>query len=228
MPEWAVGPDAARRQTVTVRHLLSHTSGLAPADATTFVAHSKNLLTSALAVPLTTGPGTAFAYSPWNNVLLEGVLTRLTGSTLSEFSFGEITTAVDEETEDKALRTLAYPELPALGQMWLNGGIFAHDRFLHRAVVEEMSVRRELNNVAFTDGWDFPSPELGTGKYFSARAFGLGRSPRESLWIDPEKELVVVIDLTSRDPNAEAAKLVKVRSALHDAVIEGLGIAPPH
>ncbi|NDQ57267.1 MAG: serine hydrolase [Acidipila sp.] len=228
MPEWAAGPDGARRQTVTVRHLLSHTSGLAPADARTFVAHEKHLLTSALAVPLTTDPGTAFAYSPWNNVLLEGVLTRLTGATLSEFSFGEITKAVDEELEDKAPRTLAYPELPALGQMWLNGGIFAHDRFLHRAVVEEMSVRRELNNVAFTDGWDCPSPELGTGKYFSARAFGFGRSPRESLWIDPEKELVVVITLTSRDPNADAAKLVKVRSALHDAVIEGLGIAPPH
>jgi beta-glucosidase-like glycosyl hydrolase/CubicO group peptidase (beta-lactamase class C family) len=225
MPEWADGPDSARRKTVTVRHLLSNSSGLAAADVKMPGPSSSENLKAALSMPLVTQPGTAFAYSPWNAVLLEGLLTRLTGESLADFSRGEITMPIYEGTPSP---TPAYPELAAIGQLWLDGGIFAHHRFLHRAIVEQMSGRRELNETGFTDGWDGASQELGTGRYLSSRSFGFGHSQRESLWIDPEKGLVVVIELASSDASSSVEKTLKIRSALHDAVIEGLGIAPPH
>jgi CubicO group peptidase (beta-lactamase class C family) len=72
-------------------------------------------------------------------------------------------------------------------------------------------------------GWDTPSrPESSSGKYFGERAFGHLGYAGTSLWIDPERDLAVVL-LTNRTWPDRASQLIQqVRPAFHDAVVEAL------
>jgi serine-type D-Ala-D-Ala carboxypeptidase len=80
-----------RRQQVTLRMLLAHSSGL-PAYVKLFqTAHNKDeLLRQALRVPLTANPGTRAEYSDIGFILLGEVLERLTREPLDQFCCREI------------------------------------------------------------------------------------------------------------------------------------------
>src|SRR5262249_43251809 len=83
LPEWAAGPNPEWRRKVTVRHLLTHTSGLAPHKP--FYQSAKNkreLLGRILAEPLAAEPGTQSAYSDLGFILLGEVVERITGNPL--------------------------------------------------------------------------------------------------------------------------------------------------
>ncbi len=74
-------------------------------------------------------------------------------------------------------------------------------------------------------GWDTPSPPSQSGKYFSPGSFGHLGYTGTSLWIDPERELAVVL-LTNRTwPDRSSQKIKEVRPRFHDAVIECLDSA---
>jgi len=71
-------------------------------------------------------------------------------------------------------------------------------------------------------GWDTPSAPSQSGKYFSARSFGHLGYTGTSLWIDPERQLAVIL-LTNRTWPDKASQLIKqVRPQFHDAVVEAL------
>jgi CubicO group peptidase (beta-lactamase class C family) len=72
-------------------------------------------------------------------------------------------------------------------------------------------------------GWDTPSrPNSSSGKYFGDRAFGHLGYAGTSLWIDPERDLAVVL-LTNRTwPDRSSQLIQQVRPAFHDAVVEAL------
>jgi CubicO group peptidase (beta-lactamase class C family) len=71
-------------------------------------------------------------------------------------------------------------------------------------------------------GWDTPSQPSQSGKYFSGRAFGHLGYAGTSVWIDPERQLAIVL-LTNRTWPDRACQLIKqVRPRFHDAVIEAL------
>jgi CubicO group peptidase (beta-lactamase class C family) len=71
-------------------------------------------------------------------------------------------------------------------------------------------------------GWDTPSQNSASGRYFSPHSIGhLGYSGC-SLWIDLDAEVAVVL-LTNRTwPNRESQLIRQVRPAFHDAVREAL------
>lgn len=71
-------------------------------------------------------------------------------------------------------------------------------------------------------GWDVPTSGGSTGKFFGPRSIGhLGYSGT-SLWIDPDRELAVVL-LTNRTwPDRANQGIKQVRPAFHDAVAEAL------
>lgn len=71
-------------------------------------------------------------------------------------------------------------------------------------------------------GWDTPSGNSSSGKYFSSNSIGhLGYSGC-SLWIDLDAEIAVVL-LTNRTWPDRASQLIRqVRPAFHDAVREAL------
>ena len=78
-------------------------------------------------------------------------------------------------------------------------------------------------------GWDTPSSNSQSGKYFSQQAYGHLGYTGTSLWIDPARELSVVL-LTNRtwpdSANQISARAIKqVRPKFHDAVVEALEAA---
>jgi CubicO group peptidase (beta-lactamase class C family) len=71
-------------------------------------------------------------------------------------------------------------------------------------------------------GWDTMLPTSSCGTQMSPRAFGHTGFTGTSLWIDPDRQIYVVL-LTNRvHPTADNDAITQVRPALHDAVISAL------
>lgn len=86
----------------------------------------------------------------------------------------------------------------------------------------EFTTRHGSASGSYALGWDRPSSPSQSGKYFSPRAFGHLGYTGTSLWIDPERELEVVL-LTNRTwPDNASQKIKEIRPAFHDAVVEAL------
>lgn len=75
-------------------------------------------------------------------------------------------------------------------------------------------------------GFDTPSPSgSSSGKYFSAKSIGHLGFTGTSFWMDPEKELIVVL-LTNRiHPSRNNEKIRQFRPCIHDFIVESLGLA---
>jgi CubicO group peptidase (beta-lactamase class C family) len=110
-------------------------------------------------------------------------------------------------------------------QMLLNGGIYDYKRILNRSTIQQFTTRVEIGDSARTVGWDVPTPPNSSGGHLlSPSAFGHTGFTGTSIWIDPERELFVVL-LTNRvNPTRANEKIRQVRPALHDAVITSLGL----
>ena len=71
-------------------------------------------------------------------------------------------------------------------------------------------------------GWDTPSEGSSAGRLFSPRSFGHTGFTGTSLWIDPERQLFVIL-LTNRvHPTRENNAIREVRPAVADAVVRAL------
>lgn len=116
-------------------------------------------------------------------------------------------------------------DLASFAQMMLNDGIYAQQRILPSAMIEQFTFRVVVGDSARTLGWDVPTGESSSGHYFSARSYGHNGFTGASLWIDPQKDLFVIL-LTNRvHSSASNDKIRGVRPMLHDAILEGLGLA---
>lgn len=71
-------------------------------------------------------------------------------------------------------------------------------------------------------GWDTPSPQSQSGKYFSPQSFGHLGYTGTSLWIDPTRQLSITL-LTNRTwPDCTNQAIKQIRPKFHDAVTEAL------
>ena len=87
LPEWASGPNGEWRHRVTVRHLLTHTSGLPPFKEYWRTSKNKqDTLTKIFAEPLEYEPGTKEVYSDLGIILMAEIIERLTGRTLDDLA----------------------------------------------------------------------------------------------------------------------------------------------
>jgi beta-N-acetylhexosaminidase len=87
LPEWAGGPQPEWRHRVTVRHLLTHTSGLPPFKEYWRTSKSKqDTLTKIFAEPLEYEPGTKEVYSDLGIILMAEIIERLTGRKLDDLA----------------------------------------------------------------------------------------------------------------------------------------------
>ena len=270
IPEWNDGPNPEWRKSVTIRNLLTHSSGL-PAHKDYFLTlRSKREFIAALCrEPLEYAPGTKTVYSDLGFILLGEILERATGRTLDQLARDQIFVPLDlastsfnppkslwnriAPTENdtvfrkQLLQGLVHDEnafalggaaghagmfttagdLAAFCQMLLNGGIYGHHRFLTRATISEFTAPQALAGNARTLGWMTPTPNSSSGRYFSPRSYGHLGFTGTSIWIDPDRQLFVIL-LTNRvHPTRDNDKIAAVRPAVHDAVIESLGITPP-
>jgi beta-glucosidase-like glycosyl hydrolase/CubicO group peptidase (beta-lactamase class C family) len=268
LPEWAGGPNAEWRHPVTVRHLLTHTSGLPPFKEYWRTSKNKqDTLAKIFAEPLDYEPGTKEIYSDLGIILMAEIIERLTGRKLDDLAKDYIfaplamkdtmyrppkkiwptiaPTEIDNnlrhrlvqgEVHDENAFAIggvsghagvfsAAPDLAAFCQMLLNGGEYAHQRVLRRATIAQFTAPQQLSGGTRTLGWAVPTEGGSSGHYFSAHSFGHTGFTGTSIWIDPDRQLFVVL-LTNRvHPTRENTKIQQVRPALHDAVMQALGVA---
>ncbi len=269
LPEWLSGPNPEWRHKVTVRHLMTHTSGLpAHEDFYLHVKNKREMLARILAEPLAYEPATQSVYSDLGFILLGEILERLTGKTLDVQARERIFTPLrmndtmfnppkallariaptenDAAFRKRLMRGEVHdenafamggvaghaglfstaPDLAAFCQMMLNGGIYGHVRLMRRALIDQFTAQQTLAGGKRALGWTVPTEESTSGHYFSAKSNGHTGFTGTSIWIDPEKQLFVIL-LTNRvNPTRDNEKIQQVRPALHDAIIEALGIVP--
>jgi CubicO group peptidase (beta-lactamase class C family) len=100
-------------------------------------------------------------------------------------------------------------------------GVFA-PRTLHTFI----EPRVEIPGSSRALGWDTMRPSSSCGTRMSPRAFGHTGFTGTSLWIDPERDVYVVL-LTNRVfPDRQDRGIQPVRRDLHDAVMGGLAFTP--
>ena len=82
--------------------------------------------------------------------------------------------------------------------------------------------QREPTGTTRALGWDTPSRPSSSGKFFSDQSIGHLGYAGTSLWIDPVRQLAVVL-LTNRTwPDRGNKAIQQVRPAFHDAIAMGL------
>jgi CubicO group peptidase (beta-lactamase class C family) len=263
LPEWASGPNAVWRHKVTVRHLLTHTSGLPAFKEYWRTSKGKqDTLTRIFLEPLEYEPGTKEIYSDLGIILMAEIIERLTGRTMDDLAKSYIfsplgmkntmyrppnklwpqiaPTEIDNSLRHRLVQGEVHdenafaiggvsghaglfstaPDLAAFCEMLLDGGVYAHQRILRRATIAQFTAPQQLSGGTRTLGWAVPTEGGSSGHYFSAHSFGHTGFTGTSIWIDPDRQLFVVL-LTNRvHPTRENTKIQQVRPALHDAVMQ--------
>jgi CubicO group peptidase (beta-lactamase class C family) len=110
-------------------------------------------------------------------------------------------------------------DLSVFAQMMLNGGEFQGKRLIADSTVA-LFTRRAAGTRAL--GWDTCGGKGSCGKYLSDHAFGHTGFTGTSLWIDPDREMFVIL-LTNRVHDARAKRpatvIEDVRADLADAAV---------
>jgi len=258
-----VGPG---KEAVTVRHLLTHSSGIdwwAPLYQD--LRGKEAFLERIYAMDLVYPPGTETKYSDLGVMLLGEILERVSGQPLPELLAerlfeplgmtdtgwrpapallsriapterdpwrGRIVRGEVHDENAAALGGVAphaglfstAPDLARFAQMLLWKGVYGHDRLIRRETVEEFTRPAGIPEGSTRGlGWDTKSPEgSSAGTLFSPSSFGHTGFTGTSIWIDPERELFLIL-LTNRvHPTRENQQIREVRPAIADAVIRAL------
>ncbi len=107
--------------------------------------------------------------------------------------------------------------------MLMNGGKFNGRQFLRPATLKTFFAR---SNYPRALGWDLRSPEghSSAGDFFSNSSYGHLGFTGTSIWIDPEKQLAVILLSNRVYPTSDNIKIRSFRPLLHNTVIQCLGL----
>ena len=253
------------KEQVTVRHLLTHSSGLeAYGDLYNELSGKEQYLARIQEMGLEYEPGSKSVYSDYGMILLGEILERVSGQLMDVFleqrvygPLGMVDTGflpgedlrrriapteddpwrgyvAHGEVHDENAHALGgvaphagvfstAPDLARFLQMILNGGVFEHRRIVSREIVEEWTRKAGIAESDRAIGWDTKSAEKSSaGSLFSPNSFGHLGYTGTSMWVDPERELFVIL-LTNRvHPTRENNLIRQVRPAVADAVVQAL------
>jgi len=255
LPEFAGGG----RDSVTVRELLEHRSGL-PADRDLW-RHARNPIEAraeVLDVPLVCHPGDCYIYSDLGAIVLGLAVERITGLGLDVYLHervfaplgmthtffrpadslrkrvaptartadgGQMVRGVVHDENASALGGVAghaglfstAGDLAIFAQMLLNGGIYDGVRVVSDSTVRLFTTRAAGSRAL---GWAMADGQWGSGRYLSDGSFGHVGFTGTSIWIDPGRELFVIL-LTNRvyKPKVRGSSkaIADVRADLADA-----------
>ena len=255
------------RDSVTLRHLLTHRSGLPAGRDIWRVAmgpqHARQVV---LESQLVCKPGDCYIYSDLGADLLGMTVEAISGTTLDLFLQEKVFTPLNMMSTmfrpaDSLRSRIAPTEVtpprgyPIRGEVhdenaYALGGVAGHAGLFSTATdlsifAQMMLNHGELNGVRivsdsvvslFTNraagsralGWDTCDGNGGCGSYLGARAYGHTGFTGTSMWIDPDREMFVIL-LTNRVHAARAKRpatvISDVRADLADAaalaVVEG-------
>jgi CubicO group peptidase (beta-lactamase class C family) len=255
-----VGPGKER---VTVRHLLTHTSGL-PAHRRLWELASDAASARAVAhaTPLEAAPGTRTVYSDLGAIVLTQVVEAAYGRPFDEVVADRIFRPLDmrstvfrpppawleriapTEVDTVWRRRLLHGEVHDENAAWLGGvsghaGLFAPaddllrfgewllrgtdpPRVSPRVRDEFLRAQHLVPGATRALGWDTPSPTASSGTRLSPRSVGHTGFTGTSLWIDLERELVVVLLSNRVHPSRNNTSWNPVRALVADRVVEAL------
>jgi serine-type D-Ala-D-Ala carboxypeptidase len=253
---------------VTVRHLLTHSSGL-PAHRRLWelTPDAASALVLVDTTSLDTLPGSRAVYSDLGSIVLTQVLESATGEPLEQYTSrrvfeplglgstrfrppAEWLPRIAPTEEDPWRARMVRGEVHDENAAWLGGvsghaGLFgsAEDLLtfgrwlLHtgnpsprRATVREFTRRQNLvPGSSRALGWDTPSENSSAGSRMSDGSFGHTGFTGTSIWIDPARELVVILLSNRVHPTRANTAWLAVRGLVADRVAEALqpGLARP-
>ena len=251
----------AYKDSVTIRQLLTHRSGLpAGRDLWRVARNPQEARLMVIDAPLTCKPGSCYIYSDLGADLLGMVIETVSGMGLDEFVQQRVFTPLSMSHTGfrpaDSIRTRVAPtevmpprgyplqgevhdenayalggvaghaglfstanDLAVFAQMMLNGGTYEGVRIVADSTVA-LFTRRSAGSRAL--GWDTADGDGGAGRYLTGRAYGHTGFTGTSLWIDPDREMFVIL-LTNRVHAAKARRpatvISDVRADLSDAAV---------
>ena len=114
-------------------------------------------------------------------------------------------------------------DLSVFARMILNGGGYGDTRLISRSTIDLFT--RHANVVPGSSrglGWGMFTTGTSGGRYLSDRAIGHTGFTGTSIWIDPEKDLFVVL-LTNRvHPTRDNQKINSFRQLVHNTICEAI------
>ena len=117
------------------------------------------------------------------------------------------------------------PDVAVLVQMLLNGGEYNGVRLLKPQTIARWT-SNQWKGSSRALGWDTPSNNSSAGHYFSPRSFGHTGFTGTSIWVDPTRDLFVIL-LTNRvDPTRNTTRVFALRRAIADAAQQAIVDAP--
>jgi CubicO group peptidase (beta-lactamase class C family) len=249
------------KDSVTIRHLLTHRSGLpAGRDLWRVAKNPQEARLMVIDAPLTCKPGSCYIYSDIGADILGMVIETVSGQGLDEFLglrvfaplgmtdtfFRPADSLQARVAPTEVMPPRGYPlkgevhdenayalggvaghaglfstakDLSVFAQMMLNGGTYDDVRIVADSTVA-LFTRRTAGSRAL--GWDTADGEGGAGRYLTERAYGHTGYTGTSLWIDPDREMFVIL-LTNRVHAAKARRpatvISDVRADLADAAV---------
>ncbi len=115
-------------------------------------------------------------------------------------------------------------QVATLGQVYLNGGVWQGRPLLSPETVREMTCEQARHgSEARGLGWMRRSEgNTSSGRYFSPQSYGHTGYTGTSLWVDPDRQLVVSLMTNRVYYGRDPAAIASFRPAVHDAVVEAL------
>jgi serine-type D-Ala-D-Ala carboxypeptidase len=265
LPEFA----GAGKDRVTVRHLLTHSSGLPSwRPLHKEAATADTALAIVAATPLDTVPGARMVYSDLGAILAGRIVERVSGLTLDTYfqqhiaqPLGMTSTVyrpaaawrartaptefdpwrqrkVHGEVHDENAYWLGgvsghaglfstAADLSRFARMMLNGGVLDGTRLLRAETIEAFTAVQDTALSHRALGWETPSGQNSAGSRLSPRAFGHTGFTGTSLWMDPQRDLFVLLLSNRVNPSRQNTRIGAVRIALANAVIAAFDHAAP-
>ena len=114
-------------------------------------------------------------------------------------------------------------DLSRFAAMLLDGGAWDSLTIVHAETIEEFTRRQELPpGSSRALGWDTPSPPSSAGTRMTDRAFGHTGFTGTSIWIDPGRDLFVILLSNRVNPTRANLRIAKVRPRVADLVAQAL------
>ena len=257
----------SNKERVTVRHLLTHSSGLPawrPLYKETWSPAEARALAAATA--LDTLPGVRMVYSDLGAIILGQIVERVSGESLETYLarhvFGPLgmsstryrpgpdllsrvaPTEYDPWRQRKIRGEVHDENAYALGgvsghaglfssghdvarltRMYLNGGTLDGVRLVSPETIRQFTTVQDsvLSNRAL--GWETPNGTNSAGHLMKRPAFGHTGFTGTSIWVDPSRDLFVILLSNRVNPTRQNLRIGAVRAELADVVVRVLDLS---
>jgi CubicO group peptidase (beta-lactamase class C family) len=202
-PERTIAHNDARKQAMTLEHLLTMTSGL---ESDRDMGHSQDWVQFMLDQPMVAEPGVKFDYNSGNTHLLSAILQKTTGMRPEEFAQANLfaplgITHVTWDTDPSGLNIggwglrMTPRDMAKFGYLYLHGGEWNGQQVVPANWVK-MATQRHID----TDdgrGYGYAWWQLSFGGY---AALGYGG---QQILVFPERDMIVVFTSQSYPPEDE-------------------------